>query len=65
MGAYARGQENELEADEAVARSLMPAASARFRSFRNLAPEIPEFLAEACVGCMECANECPDTAILA
>jgi pyruvate-ferredoxin/flavodoxin oxidoreductase len=65
IGAYTRGQDNDLEADEAVARSLMPAASARFRSFRNLAPDIPEFLFEGCVGCMECVNECPDTAILA
>jgi pyruvate-ferredoxin/flavodoxin oxidoreductase len=65
IGSYARGREAELEADPYVARSLMPPASAMRRSFRNLAPEIPAFLAEACVGCMECVNECPDTAILA
>ncbi len=62
---YARGREAELEADEFVARSLMPPSSAALRSFRTLAPEIPVFLPEACVGCMECVNECPDTAILA
>jgi pyruvate/2-oxoacid:ferredoxin oxidoreductase beta subunit/Pyruvate/2-oxoacid:ferredoxin oxidoreductase gamma subunit/Pyruvate/2-oxoacid:ferredoxin oxidoreductase delta subunit len=62
---YARGREADLEADEFVARSLMPPSSAQQRSFRNLAPEIPQLIPEACVGCMECVNECPDTAILA
>lgn len=65
IGAYACGHEPDLEADEFVARSLMPPASAARRSFRALAPEIPQFIAGACVGCMECVNECPDTAILA
>lgn len=65
IGSYARGVEPELEADVFLARSLMPPASAMRRSFRHLAPEIPSFLAERCVGCMECVNECPDTAILA
>jgi pyruvate-ferredoxin/flavodoxin oxidoreductase len=65
IGTYGRGRETDLEADEYVARSLMPPSSASSRSFRTLAPDIPEFIAEACVGCMECVNECPDTAILA
>jgi pyruvate-ferredoxin/flavodoxin oxidoreductase len=65
IGNYARGREADLEADEFVARSFMPPASGMMRSFRNLAPEIPQFIAENCVGCMECVNECPDTAILA
>ena len=65
IGHYARGRDVELEADEFLARSLMPPSSAMRRSFRNLAPEIPEFLPAGCVGCMECVNECPDTAILA
>lgn len=65
VAGYARGQEPLLEADEFVARSLMPSASAGHRSFRNLSSEIPEFLAQACVGCMDCVNECPDSAILA
>ncbi len=65
IGGYTRGAEPDLEADEFVARSLMPPASAIRRSFRHLAPDIPEFIAEKCVGCMECVNECPDTAILA
>jgi pyruvate-ferredoxin/flavodoxin oxidoreductase len=65
IGSYARGREADLDADEHIARSLMPPSSAAERSFRHLAPEIPVFLPAACVGCMDCVNECPDTAILA
>jgi len=65
IGSYACGREADLEADAYVARSLMPPSSAARRSFRTLGAEIPEFIASACVGCMECVNECPDTAILA
>jgi pyruvate-ferredoxin/flavodoxin oxidoreductase len=65
IGSYVRGREADLEADEYVGRSLMPASSGMHRSFRTLAPEIPEFISEKCVGCMDCVNECPDTAILA
>jgi pyruvate/2-oxoacid:ferredoxin oxidoreductase beta subunit/Fe-S-cluster-containing hydrogenase component 2 len=65
IGAYARGEDSALRADAFVARSLMPPSSAAFRSFRNLAPDIPQFDAAKCVGCMDCVNECPDTAILA
>ncbi len=65
IGAYDRGWELELDADEYAARGFMPPSSATRRSFRHLAPEIPAFIAPACVGCMECVNICPDTAILA
>jgi pyruvate-ferredoxin/flavodoxin oxidoreductase len=65
IGAYACGRESELEADLYAARALMPPATGGLRSFRHLAPEIPELVAEACVGCMECVNQCPDTAIFA
>jgi pyruvate-ferredoxin/flavodoxin oxidoreductase len=65
VGCYQRGRDAALPADPAVARSFMPASTAALRSFRELAPEIPEFLPAACVGCMECVNACPDTAILA
>ncbi len=64
IGSYGRGREADLEADEFVARSLMPPSSASRRSFRTLAPDIPVFTASKCVGCMECVNVCPDTAIL-
>ena len=65
VGCYQLGRESELPADDGAARSFMPASTAMLRSFRELAPEIPQFLPNACVGCMECVNACPDTAILA
>ena len=55
----------ELEADLDIARSVIPAASGGPRDFSFIAPEIPEFISENCVGCMDCVTECPDTAILA
>src|SRR6185436_2785995 len=48
-----------------AARSLMPPSTAIRRSFRHLAPSIPVLCSANCVGCMECVNQCPDTAILA
>jgi pyruvate ferredoxin oxidoreductase beta subunit len=66
IGAYATGVGSQtLPADAGVARSLIPAGTAALRDFSYLAPEIPEFTAERCVGCMTCVTECPDTAILA
>ncbi|HKW96484.1 MAG TPA: 2-oxoacid:acceptor oxidoreductase family protein [Bryobacteraceae bacterium] len=62
---YARGREAELPADIFSARSLMPPSTALHRSFRHLAPNIPQLDSSKCVGCMECVNQCPDTAILA
>ncbi len=54
----------ELPADVGVARSLIPAGTGALRDFSYIAPEIPEFIHENCVGCMTCVTECPDTAIL-
>ena len=54
----------ELPADEGVARSVIPPATAAARDFGGLAPLIPKFIREACVGCMNCVTACPDTAIL-
>ncbi len=54
----------ELEADLDTARSVIPAATGALRDFSFIAPEIPEFIQENCVGCMDCVTECPDTAIL-
>ncbi len=63
--AYEEGvAENALPADLSVARSLVPAGTAALRDFSYIAPEIPEYIAENCTGCMECVTECPDTAIL-
>src|SRR6516164_10469087 len=56
--------EKELPADLSVARSLIPAGTATLRDFSNIAPEIPEYIAENCTACMDCVTECPDTAIL-
>ncbi len=54
----------ELPADAAVARSLVPAGTATLRNFSYIAPEIPAYIRDNCTGCMECVTECPDTAIL-
>src|SRR5260370_9287280 len=56
--------EKDLPADLSVARSLVPAGTASLRDFSNIAPEIPEYIAENCTACMDCVTECPDTAIL-
>ncbi len=55
---------DELPADLQIARSIMPAGTAAKRDFSYLAPEIPEYNSENCVGCMSCVIMCPDTAIL-
>ena len=61
---YNRGTDDNLEADVNVARSIIPAGTGALRDFSYIAPEIPEFIHENCVGCMTCVTECPDTAIL-
>ena len=65
VSAYENGDDESLEADVSVARSLIPAGTGVFRDFSYIAPEIPEFNHSNCVGCMTCVTECPDTAILA
>ncbi len=55
---------SQLPADIQIARSIMPAGTAAKRDFSFLAPEIPLYNSENCVGCMSCVIECPDTAIL-
>jgi pyruvate-ferredoxin/flavodoxin oxidoreductase len=62
---YIEGREGILESDLYIARSLVPAGSSRYRSFRHLTAEIPRFDALLCTGCMECVNLCPDAAISA
>ena len=54
----------ELPSEPGVARSVIPPGTAATRDFSGLAPRIPEFMFDACVGCMACVNACPDTAIL-
>ncbi|HET7519917.1 MAG TPA: thiamine pyrophosphate-dependent enzyme [Candidatus Limnocylindria bacterium] len=66
VGAYGAGvADADLPADAGVARSLIPPGTAAVRDFSGLAPRIPEFVRDACVGCMSCVNACPDSAILA
>jgi pyruvate ferredoxin oxidoreductase beta subunit len=63
--AYRRGiADRELPADAGLARSVIPPATAASRDFSHLAPQIPDLIAEKCVGCMACVSACPDTAIL-
>lgn len=65
IGAYAAGTgEQTLPADVGVARSLIPPGTGALRDFSYIAPEIPRFDRDRCVGCMACVTECPDTAIL-
>ena len=64
--AYRRGVADlELPADAGLARSVIPPGTAATRDFSRLAPQIPEFMLEKCVGCMACVAACPDSAILA
>ncbi len=65
VGAYNSGlAERGLPADDMVARSIVPAGTGALRDFSYIAPDIPEFIPDKCVGCMECVTQCPDTAIL-
>src|SRR6188768_4080840 len=57
--------DRDLPADAGLGRSIIPPGTSATRDFSTLAPRIPRFIAEACVGCMACVNACPDTAILA
>lgn len=64
--AYNEGRgDEELPADFYTARSIIPPGTSRTRDFTHLGSQIPEFIPEKCVGCMECISLCPDTAILA
>ena len=66
VSSYHRGAADwQLTADDAVASSFVPPGTAALRDFSYIAPMIPAFLPDGCVGCMECVTACPDTAILA
>ena len=63
---YRRGvADAEFPADAGLARSIIPPGTSATRDFSGLAPRIPRFIAEACVGCMACVSACPDNALLA
>jgi pyruvate/2-oxoacid:ferredoxin oxidoreductase beta subunit/Pyruvate/2-oxoacid:ferredoxin oxidoreductase delta subunit len=66
IAAYATGKADlEMPAGDVLGRSIIPPGTATARDFSTLAPLIPEFIADACVGCMACVNACPDSAIVA
>ena len=66
VDAYRRGiADRELPSDMGVARSVLPPGTSATRDFSGLAPRIPRFIADACVGCMACVSACPDNALLA
>lgn len=62
---YVEGRESVLESDLYVARSVLPAGTSHFRSYRDVAPVVARFSAKNCTGCMDCVNLCPDSAIFA
>ena len=65
LDAYRRGvADAELPSESGVARSVIPPGTSAARDFSGLAPRIPEFVLDACVGCMACVNACPDSAII-
>ncbi|MBF0399231.1 MAG: thiamine pyrophosphate-binding protein [Magnetococcales bacterium] len=63
MEAYNSGASSNQPADEFVACSIIPAGSGSYRDFSYIAPDLPEFKSENCVACMECVQNCPDSAI--
>ncbi|HET7700673.1 MAG TPA: thiamine pyrophosphate-dependent enzyme [Candidatus Limnocylindria bacterium] len=65
IGAYAANTDDDVAADGDTARSIIPPGTAAARDFSHLAPDIPEFIADRCVGCMACVSACPDTALFA
>lgn len=64
LDAYNTGSGSSQPADPFVAQSVLPARTGEARDFSYIAPELPELNSENCVGCMDCVNNCPDTAIL-
>ncbi|MFM7389475.1 MAG: thiamine pyrophosphate-dependent enzyme [Vampirovibrionales bacterium] len=64
LHAYNTGAGSSQAADAFVAQSILPASTGATRDFSYIAPELPEYNAANCVGCMDCVNNCPDTAIL-
>lgn len=63
IDAYNVGRGSSQPADPFVAASLVPAGSGSYRDFSYIAPDLPEYMADNCVACMECVQNCPDAAI--
>lgn len=64
VDAYNHGAGSIQPADAFVAQSILPARTGATRDFSYIAPELPEYDSNNCVGCMDCVTNCPDTAIL-
>src|SRR5262249_25292094 len=65
VGAYNDGTaEKGLEADDQVARSIIPAGRCAFRYYSYIARDIPELINKNCVGCMDWVTECPNPTTL-
>jgi pyruvate ferredoxin oxidoreductase beta subunit len=63
MAAYGNGQGSGQPADAFIACSTVPAGTGSYRDFSYIAPDLPEYISENCVACMECVQNCPDSAI--
>ncbi|ABK44250.1 thiamine pyrophosphate enzyme domain protein TPP-binding protein [Magnetococcus marinus MC-1] len=63
LHAYNTGQGSGQPADRFVACSAVPAGTGSYRDFSYIAPDLPEYMADNCVACMECVQNCPDSAI--
>ncbi|MBF0308150.1 MAG: thiamine pyrophosphate-binding protein [Magnetococcales bacterium] len=63
VDAYNSGRGSGQPADAFVACSTVPAGTGSFRDFSYIAPDLPEYISENCVACMECVQNCPDSAI--
>ncbi|MBI2646150.1 MAG: hypothetical protein HYW85_03840, partial [Deltaproteobacteria bacterium] len=51
ISAYQTGQaEQALPADPDIARSIIPPGTATFRDFSTVAPDLPMFIPQNCVG---------------
>lgn len=61
--AYNTGAGSAQPADRFVGASLVPAATGSYRDFSYISPYLPEYEADNCVACMECVQNCPDSAI--
>ncbi|MCB0364104.1 MAG: thiamine pyrophosphate-binding protein [Bdellovibrionaceae bacterium] len=64
LSPYLCGQGNTcVKADELAARSLIPPKTGKARDFSFVSSEIPQYISENCVACMECVALCPDAAL--
>ncbi|MBF0428318.1 MAG: 4Fe-4S binding protein [Magnetococcales bacterium] len=61
--AYGSGAGSGQPADPFVACSVVRAGTGSYRDFSYIAPDLPEYNSMNCVACMECVQNCPDSAI--